>query len=116
MLIVASFPLESILWWDKINIDNSNNFLTRLQYQGIIPPVERDSNLDFDPGAKYHIPANTPYIRWVKNDVIQSNDKVSLIIESIKNMIVKLTEFSTFRVHFPDTIFRINQSDQAYSK
>ena len=25
-------------------------------------PVERTEN-DFDPGAKYHIPANVPYIR-----------------------------------------------------
>ncbi|KAJ8978210.1 hypothetical protein NQ317_002030, partial [Molorchus minor] len=34
------------------------------QYQGIKPPVLR-SEIDFDPGAKYHIPANIPYIRYV---------------------------------------------------
>ena len=34
----------------------------RLRYQGIKPPVSR-SEKDFDPGAKYHIPADTPYIR-----------------------------------------------------
>lgn len=32
------------------------------QYQGIKPPVLR-SEIDFDPGAKYHIPANIPYLR-----------------------------------------------------
>jgi peptidyl-dipeptidase A len=35
----------------------------REQYQGISPPVQR-SEADFDPGAKYHIPSNTPYIRY----------------------------------------------------
>jgi peptidyl-dipeptidase A len=35
----------------------------REQYQGVAPPVDR-SEADFDPGAKYHIPANTPYIRY----------------------------------------------------
>ncbi|XP_074652367.1 angiotensin-converting enzyme-like isoform X2 [Tubulanus polymorphus] len=34
----------------------------RCKYQGISPPVSR-SESDFDPGAKYHVPANTPYIR-----------------------------------------------------
>jgi len=35
----------------------------REQYQGVAPPVDR-SESDFDPGAKYHIPANTPYARY----------------------------------------------------
>jgi peptidyl-dipeptidase A len=35
----------------------------REQYQGVAPPVDR-SEADFDPGAKYHIPANTPYARY----------------------------------------------------
>ncbi|KAH9630919.1 hypothetical protein HF086_007717, partial [Spodoptera exigua] len=43
------------------NIINLNLFPFREQYQGIKPPVLR-SELDFDPGSKYHIPANIPYI------------------------------------------------------
>ena len=39
-------------WWEL-----------RERYQGIRPPVERTEG-DFDPGAKYHIPANTPYTRY----------------------------------------------------
>ncbi|CAN5304741.1 M2 family metallopeptidase [soil metagenome] len=35
----------------------------RLEYQGITPPVAR-TEADFDPGAKYHIPGNTPYTRY----------------------------------------------------
>ncbi len=35
----------------------------REQYQGVAPPVDR-TEADFDPGAKYHIPANTPYARY----------------------------------------------------
>ena len=34
----------------------------RLGLQGIEPPQVR-SEMDFDPGAKYHIPGNVPYIR-----------------------------------------------------
>jgi peptidyl-dipeptidase A len=35
----------------------------REQYQGVAPPVDR-TEADFDPGAKYHIPSNTPYARY----------------------------------------------------
>jgi peptidyl-dipeptidase A len=35
----------------------------RTKYQGIAPAVPR-SEADFDPGAKYHIPGSTPYIRY----------------------------------------------------
>lgn len=34
----------------------------RLKYQGLCPPVVRTEE-DFDPGAKFHIPANVPYVR-----------------------------------------------------
>jgi peptidyl-dipeptidase A len=42
----------------------------RLQYQGIAPPVPR-SEADFDPGAKFHIPGNTPYTRYFLARVLQ---------------------------------------------
>src|SRR3954469_23699838 len=42
----------------------------RLQYQGITPPVAR-SEADFDPGAKYHIPGNTPYARYFLARILQ---------------------------------------------
>ncbi|MDT9597582.1 M2 family metallopeptidase [Sphingosinicella rhizophila] len=42
----------------------------RLQYQGIVPPVERDET-QFDPGAKYHIPGNTPYARYFLARILQ---------------------------------------------
>ena len=35
----------------------------RQKYQGVSPPVDR-TEADFDPGAKYHIPNNTPYARY----------------------------------------------------
>jgi len=34
-----------------------------LQYQGLVPPGPRPANA-FDPGAKYHVPGNTPYTRY----------------------------------------------------
>ena len=42
----------------------------REQFQGVAPPVAR-SEEDFDPGAKYHIPANTPYARYFIAYVLQ---------------------------------------------
>ena len=46
-------------WWDL-----------RLEYQGIVPPVAR-GEADFDPGAKYHIPSNTPYARYFMAAILQ---------------------------------------------
>ena len=46
-------------WWDL-----------RTEYQGIRAPVPR-SEADFDPGAKYHIPANTPYTRYFLAHILQ---------------------------------------------
>ena len=42
----------------------------RRQYQGIVPPVTRDET-NFDPGAKYHIPGNTPYTRYFLARLLQ---------------------------------------------
>ena len=42
----------------------------RLQYQGIVPPVERDET-KFDAGAKYHIPGNVPYTRYFLARILQ---------------------------------------------
>ena len=42
----------------------------RLQYMGLVSPVER-SEQDFDPGAKFHIPGNTPYARYFLARLLQ---------------------------------------------
>ena len=46
-------------WWEL-----------RRKYQGIVPPVERTES-DFDPGAKYHVPSNTPYMRYFLARILQ---------------------------------------------
>jgi len=46
-------------WWDL-----------REKYQGVRPPVARTEQ-DFDPGAKYHVPGNTPYTRYFLADILQ---------------------------------------------
>jgi peptidyl-dipeptidase A len=46
-------------WWEL-----------RRKYQGIVPPVER-TETDFDPGAKYHVPSNTPYMRYFLARILQ---------------------------------------------
>ena len=42
----------------------------RERYQGIQPPVARTEQ-DFDPGAKYHVPGNTPYTRYFLAHILQ---------------------------------------------
>jgi peptidyl-dipeptidase A len=49
---------------------NESWWKLRLQYQGVAPPIPR-SVADFDPGAKYHVPANTPYARYFLADILQ---------------------------------------------
>ncbi len=46
-------------WWEL-----------REKYQGIAAPVAR-SEQDFDAGAKYHVPANTPYARYFLAAILQ---------------------------------------------
>lgn len=46
-------------WWNQ-----------RKTYQGIRPPVAR-TEADFDPGAKYHVPGNTPYTRYFLSFILQ---------------------------------------------
>lgn len=42
----------------------------RLTYQGVAPPVAR-TEADFDPGAKYHVPGNVPYMRYFLARILQ---------------------------------------------
>jgi peptidyl-dipeptidase A len=46
-------------WWDL-----------KLQYQGMVPPIARAAT-DFDPGAKFHVASNTPYMRYFLAAVLQ---------------------------------------------
>ncbi|CAN5671312.1 M2 family metallopeptidase [soil metagenome] len=46
-------------WWELRN-----------RYQGVSAPLAR-SEADFDPGAKYHVPGNTPYTRYFLARVLQ---------------------------------------------
>ncbi len=46
-------------WWEL-----------REKYQGVSAPVAR-SEKDFDPGAKYHVPGNTPYTRYFLAHILQ---------------------------------------------
>ena len=46
-------------WWELVQ-----------KYQGVAPPSAR-SEQDFDPGSKYHVPANTPYTRYFLAHILQ---------------------------------------------
>ena len=46
-------------WWEM-----------RRRYQGVAPPAPR-GNDEFDPGAKYHVPANVPYMRYFLAHILQ---------------------------------------------
>ncbi|HEU0034274.1 MAG TPA: M2 family metallopeptidase [Kofleriaceae bacterium] len=76
---VAFLPFGLVIdkWrWDvfagKVTPEQYNDHWWKLrqQYQGIAPPVTRAAT-DFDPGAKYHVPANVPYTRYFLAAVLQ---------------------------------------------
>ena len=46
-------------WWEL-----------REKYQGVQAPIARSED-DFDPGAKYHVPGNTPYTRYFLAHILQ---------------------------------------------
>jgi peptidyl-dipeptidase A len=46
-------------WWEL-----------RRKYQGVVPPVQR-TEADFDPGAKFHVPGNVPYMRYFLARILQ---------------------------------------------
>jgi len=62
--------------WDafsgKVTADHYNQHWWDLKrkYQGIAPPLPR-SAADFDPGAKYHVASNTPYMRYFLAAVLE---------------------------------------------
>ncbi len=49
---------------------NQHWWALRLKYQGIAPKSPRGEEF-FDPGAKYHIPANVPYMRYFLARILQ---------------------------------------------
>lgn len=46
-------------WWEM-----------RRTYQGVRPPTPRGEE-EFDPGAKYHVPSNVPYVRYFLAHILQ---------------------------------------------
>jgi peptidyl-dipeptidase A len=76
---IAFLPFGYLMdrWrWDVFRGDvtpdkyNAHWWKLRTEIQGIAPPEPR-TEADFDPGAKYHIPANTPYARYFLSTVLQ---------------------------------------------
>ena len=56
----------------EVEASQYNDLWWRLRHdlQGVRPPHERVAE-DFDPGAKYHIPGNTPYTRYFIAHILQ---------------------------------------------
>jgi peptidyl-dipeptidase A len=56
----------------SITPDNYNKAWWELkaQYQGVAPATPRGEEF-FDPGAKYHVPGNTPYTRYFLSHILQ---------------------------------------------
>ncbi|XP_072501967.1 angiotensin-converting enzyme isoform X2 [Notamacropus eugenii] len=73
--IPFSYLVDQFRWkvFDgQINKESYNQewWNLRLKYQGVCPPVPR-SEEDFDPGSKFHVAGNVPYIRYFISSVIQ---------------------------------------------
>jgi peptidyl-dipeptidase A len=56
----------------EIQPDNYNSswWELRRKYQGVAPVTARGET-EFDPGAKYHVPANVPYTRYFLSTILQ---------------------------------------------
>jgi peptidyl-dipeptidase A len=76
---VAFFPFGLLVdrWrWDvfsgKVGPDSYNRHWWELRekYQQVRPPIPR-TEADFDPGAKFHVPANVPYMRYFLAGILQ---------------------------------------------
>jgi peptidyl-dipeptidase A len=76
---IAFLPFGRMIdqWrWDVFSGDvtpdayNAHWWKLRAEFQGIAPPSDRPDDA-FDPGAKYHIPGNTPYMRYFLAQVLQ---------------------------------------------
>ena len=77
-LVFLPFAYTMDLWrWKlftgEIQESNMNEewWKLRQNLQGIDAPVPRQNSVDFDPGSKYHIPANVPYIRYFVSFIVQ---------------------------------------------
>ena len=53
-------PATTSAWWEL-----------RRKYQNVARAGARAASSDFDPGAKYHVPANTPYSRYFLAHILQ---------------------------------------------
>ncbi|CAF4297546.1 unnamed protein product, partial [Rotaria magnacalcarata] len=42
-----------------------------LSINGIMAPIPRNEKINFDPGTKYHIAANVPYLRYFIVEIVQ---------------------------------------------
>jgi len=56
----------------------------RMEYQGIVSPNDRSFAKAFDAAGKYHIPNNTPYIRYYISFIIQFQFYEKMCIEAGK--------------------------------
>ena len=70
-------------WWEL-----------REKYQGVMAPVERPADA-FDPGAKYHIPGNTPYSRYFLAHLLQFQFHRELCKTKARYTVVPFTAIKT---------------------
>ncbi|XP_055326230.1 angiotensin-converting enzyme-like, partial [Sitodiplosis mosellana] len=87
---VAFLPFGLLIdkWrWDafsgKVSVNNWNSHWWKLrkQYQKVTPPVERSENA-FDPGAKFHVPADSQYISYFISHILEFSFYKALCIEA----------------------------------
>ncbi|CAF3991984.1 unnamed protein product [Rotaria sordida] len=63
-----------LLFRDQIDREqelNSQWWALRIKHGGIMAAVPRNDKINFDAGAKYHIPSNVPYLRYFIAHILQ---------------------------------------------
>ncbi len=100
---VAFLPFAYVMdkWrWDVFGGQTPTSRMNRrwwelsIEYQGISPPVRR-SEQDFDPGAKYHIPAGVEYVRYFASHVLQFQ-----FLEQMCKTVAGITEQNLYACDF----------------
>lgn len=99
-LIPYSLVMDKWRWKllkHEINATNMNNnwWKLLLKYQGVKPPSPRSEQY-FDPGGKYHISHNIPYIGYFYSSFLQVQLHKKLCLESSHSKIIPLHRCNIF--------------------
>lgn len=118
---IPQIPFEFILdefRWNlfsgNVSMDNANDYFWLLAFteQGIHPPDWESRRDSFDPGAKYHVADNTPYVRYVHTIRLCDTHCQILLTHFLQILFGQLHAGTNFSWSLRSDRFRACQSDR----